>query len=92
MKNKYIHIIVIFIAICLVTGIVLKIKISKINNDSQTKNENINVNEIVEFYVKIKTKNLKKAVTTDEIRKYAEETVGMEKVMLPIISFIESEE
>ena len=45
MKNKYIHIIVIFIAICLVTGIVLKIKISKINNDSQTKNENINVNE-----------------------------------------------
>ena len=45
MKNKYIHIIVIFIAICLVTGIVLKIKISKINNDSQIKNENINVNE-----------------------------------------------
>ena len=45
MKNKYIQIIAMFIAICLVTGIVLKIKISKINNDSQSKNENIDVNE-----------------------------------------------
>lgn len=62
-----------------------------VQNFSNNK-ENININEIVEFYVKIKSKNLKKAVTTNEIRKYAEETVGMEKAMLPVIRFIESEE
>ena len=45
MKNKYIKLTTIFIAICLVTGIVLKIKISKINNDLQSKSKNINVNE-----------------------------------------------
>ena len=62
-----------------------------VKNFSNNK-ESINVNELVDFYVKIKSKNLEKAITTNEIRKYAEETVGMEKVMLPIISFIESEE
>lgn len=62
-----------------------------VQNFSNNK-ENININEIVEFYVKIKSKNLKKEVTTNEIRKYAEETVGMEKAMLPVIRFIESEE
>ena len=45
MRNKYIKIIPIFIAICLVTSIALKIKISKINNYSQSKSENININE-----------------------------------------------
>lgn len=43
MKNKYMKSIAIVIAICIVTGIVLKIKISKINNDSQAKNQNIDV-------------------------------------------------
>lgn len=62
-----------------------------VHNFSNNK-ESININEIVDFYVKIKSKNLKKAVTTNEIRKYAEETVGMEKAMLPVIRFIESEE
>ena len=45
MKNKYIQIIIIFMAICLVTGIVLKIKISKIRDDSQSKAKNISINE-----------------------------------------------
>lgn len=45
MKNKYIQIIIIFMAICLVTGIVLKIKISKIRGDSQSKAKNISINE-----------------------------------------------
>ncbi|WP_133016544.1 glycoside hydrolase family 10 protein [Clostridium cuniculi] len=43
MKNKYMKSIAIVIAICIVTGIVLKMKISKINNDSQAKNQNIDV-------------------------------------------------
>lgn len=43
MKNKYMKSIAIVIAICIVTGIVLKMKISKINNDSQVKNQNIDV-------------------------------------------------
>ena len=43
MKNKYMKSIAIVIAICIVTGIVLKMKISKIDNDSQAKNQNIDV-------------------------------------------------
>lgn len=45
MKNKYMKYIAIVIAICIVTGIVLKIKIGKINNDPQSNGKNINVNE-----------------------------------------------
>ena len=43
MKNKYMQFIAIVIAICIVTGIALKVKIGKINNDSQSKNQNIDV-------------------------------------------------
>lgn len=43
MKNKYMQSIAIVIAICLVTAIVLKMKIGKINNDSQSKSQNIDV-------------------------------------------------
>ena len=45
MKNKYMKSIAIVIAICIVTGIVLKIKISKIRDDSQSKAKNISINE-----------------------------------------------
>lgn len=52
----------------------------------------VNVSEIVDFYEKIICKNEKKMITADEIRKFAEKTVGMEKVMQPIMDYIESED
>lgn len=45
MRNKFIQFMVTFIAICLVAGIVIKIKVSKLNNDSKSKSIDISESE-----------------------------------------------
>ena len=45
MRNKFIQFMATFIAICLVAGIVIKIKISKLNNDSKSKSIDISESE-----------------------------------------------
>ena len=45
MRNKYIQFVIMIIAIFLVTGVVLKIKIDKINNNSKINNQSIDSNE-----------------------------------------------